>query len=178
MSEADKAKVIYKDFDRIVKARTSGGQVSGLDEQRLRDYQIRRLRRLWLKDQILTAREPLLPPTKLTRMEKFQAAEDKFWGRFLKFRTLTPYLYLGSNFKEIPLLMLYKLQRSIRTYLFVFIPGTLIPLYFLMNMDTKIPNSSIQEKPRIYPGEKTFKARLEDVKIDPSTGQFQLPDAK
>uniref|UniRef100_H2YNY7 NADH dehydrogenase [ubiquinone] 1 beta subcomplex subunit 6 n=1 Tax=Ciona savignyi TaxID=51511 RepID=H2YNY7_CIOSA len=176
MNAAEKAKIIYKDIDRIVQTRSSGGQVSQLDEQRLRDYQIRRLRRLWLKDQILTAREPLLPPTKPSIKEKFQAAEDKFWGRFLKFRTLTPYLYLGSNLKEIPLLMLYKMQSSIRTYFFVYIPVALIPLYFMMNSNSTIPNITINEKPRVYPGEETFKARIGDVKINPLTGQYVRPE--
>jgi len=44
--------------------RTRGELVDPLDEQRLRDHQLRRLRRLWLKDQLLTAREPLPRPEK------------------------------------------------------------------------------------------------------------------
>ena len=42
--------------------KSAGKLLDPIDEQRLRDHQLRRLRKLWLKDQVLTAREPLQPP--------------------------------------------------------------------------------------------------------------------
>uniref|UniRef100_A0A2K5VNM0 NADH dehydrogenase [ubiquinone] 1 beta subcomplex subunit 6 n=1 Tax=Macaca fascicularis TaxID=9541 RepID=A0A2K5VNM0_MACFA len=46
-------------------------------DEKLRLQQLRELRRRWLKDQELSAREPVLPPQKMWPMEKF-------WNKFLE----------------------------------------------------------------------------------------------
>merc|ERR1712136_538699 len=54
----------YRNLDALAERKTAGELLEPLDEQRLRDHQLLKLRRMWLKDQILSEREPLLPPKK------------------------------------------------------------------------------------------------------------------
>ncbi|CAI9559605.1 unnamed protein product [Staurois parvus] len=51
------------------------------EDEKLRLQQLRVLRRKWLRDQELSPREPVLPPTK-------QNPVDRFWSNFLKEKSL------------------------------------------------------------------------------------------
>ncbi|XP_077331377.1 NADH dehydrogenase [ubiquinone] 1 beta subcomplex subunit 6 [Lithobates pipiens] len=60
-------------------------------DEKLRLQQLRALRRKWLKDQELSPREPVLPPTK-------QNPVERFWSNFLREKSLwRTYTYKAYN---------------------------------------------------------------------------------
>ncbi|XP_073447097.1 NADH dehydrogenase [ubiquinone] 1 beta subcomplex subunit 6 [Aquarana catesbeiana] len=61
-------------------------------DEKLRLQQLRVLRRKWLKDQELSPREPVLPPTK-------QSPVERFWSNFLREKSFwRTYTYKAYNF--------------------------------------------------------------------------------
>ncbi|XP_007522941.1 NADH dehydrogenase [ubiquinone] 1 beta subcomplex subunit 6 [Erinaceus europaeus] len=102
-------------------------------DEKLRLQQLRELRRRWLKDQELSAREPVLPPQKLRPMEAF-------WNRFL--RDQAPW----KN-------MIYKVYRnSIFAFTNVLIPAWIVHYYVKYHVNTK-PYGIVEKKPKIFPGD-------------------------
>merc|ERR1712136_692336 len=104
----------YRNLDALAERKTAGELLEPLDEQRLRDHQLRKLRRMWLKDQILSEREPLLPPKKENFVQSFLAKERRWWKSRLHFETATEYMYAGKHYNELPLWAVYKTQQAVR----------------------------------------------------------------
>ncbi|XP_004631984.1 NADH dehydrogenase [ubiquinone] 1 beta subcomplex subunit 6 [Octodon degus] len=102
-------------------------------DEKLRLQQLQELRRRWLKDQELSAREPVLPPTKLGPLEKF-------WTKFLQDR---------APWKQ----MIYKVYwRSIFAVTHVLIPAWIVHYYVKYHVSAK-PYGVVERKPRIFPGD-------------------------
>ncbi|KAJ8000778.1 hypothetical protein DPEC_G00183860 [Dallia pectoralis] len=102
-------------------------------DENLRVEQITKLRRQWLKDQELSAREPVLPKT--TRGPVAQ-----FWTRFLEpkslWRLYTYKAYTGGVFTLTRLL----------------IPAWLVHYYVKYHV-AKMPYGIVELKPRLFPGD-------------------------
>ena len=171
------------DLNRLAEIKAKGGLLDPLDEQRLRDHQLRRLRRLWLKDQCLSAREPLMPTPKSTYFSqtwrsRLAAKEEAFWSRHLKFREVCQYLYHGKDFHQVPILMFYQTQRLLRNMVtYLILPA--IPLaYFLKYGELNIPGAALETNPPIYPGDDYITVRRGDVIFDRRTGNYRLAKDK
>ncbi|KAG8455030.1 hypothetical protein GDO86_001303 [Hymenochirus boettgeri] len=102
-------------------------------DEKLRQEQLRALRRKWLKDQELSPREPVLPPTK-------KGPVERFWNNFLQERSLwriyTFKAYNGGVFA---------LTR-------VLIPAWIVHYYVKYHIETK-PYANVILKPRLFPGD-------------------------
>uniref|UniRef100_A0A6F9DLE2 NADH dehydrogenase [ubiquinone] 1 beta subcomplex subunit 6 n=1 Tax=Phallusia mammillata TaxID=59560 RepID=A0A6F9DLE2_9ASCI len=168
---------MYKDMDRLVEMRKKGEILSALDEQRLRDYQLRRLRRLWLKDQILSAREPLHPPKKEGFFTKLWAREEAFWSRHLKFRQFSGHFYHG-HYGKVPLLLLYRAQRWFRSFYGVMIIPSFPLVYFLTHYKFEVPNCFYRTTMHTFPGDKHFKSKIKDLEFDPIRYTYVNPENK
>lgn len=72
---------------------TSGDMSGYTPDEKLRLQQLQQLRRRWLKDQELSAREPVLPPQRVWPMERF-------WNKFL--RDQTPWKNVVSDGPPLP----------------------------------------------------------------------------
>ncbi|MEE6459015.1 hypothetical protein FKM82_000504 [Ascaphus truei] len=103
-------------------------------DEKLRLEQLRTLRRRWLKDQELSPREPVLPPTK-------QGAVERFWGNFLQQRGLWRiYTFKAYN---VGFFTLTKLL----------LPAWLVHYYVKYHLQTK-PYAIVNLKPRLFPGDR------------------------
>ncbi|XP_008996422.1 NADH dehydrogenase [ubiquinone] 1 beta subcomplex subunit 6 isoform X1 [Callithrix jacchus] len=100
-------------------------------DEKLRQQQLRALRRQWLKDQELSPREPVLPPEATWPM-------DRFWDKFLANK---------SPWRN----MVYKVYRkSMFIFTCVLIPAWIVHYYVKYHVATK-PYAIVQSKPRIFP---------------------------
>ncbi|CAK8688657.1 unnamed protein product [Clavelina lepadiformis] len=172
------AKGYNTDLNRLADLRAAGTILESVDEQRLRDHQLRRLRRLWLKDQCLTAREPLLPPKKLNWFQRLAQKEEAFWSRKLKFRQIIQYMYHGKDFQQIPLVFLYQVQRNMRTYAGYFVLPMLPFLYYFKYGNPDVPGCVISGAPRVFPGEESIRVRQGDVKFNYKTGTWTMAESE
>ncbi|XP_053321817.1 NADH dehydrogenase [ubiquinone] 1 beta subcomplex subunit 6 [Spea bombifrons] len=102
-------------------------------DEKLRLEQLRALRRRWLKDQELSAREPVLPHTKKGPIERF-------WGNFLQQRSLWRiYTFKTYNAGVFALTKLL-------------IPAWVIHYYVKYHIMEK-PYGIVNLKPRVFPGD-------------------------
>ncbi|KAB0368574.1 hypothetical protein FD755_019608 [Muntiacus reevesi] len=96
-------------------------------DEKLRLQQLRELRRRWLKDQELSPREPVLPPQRVSPVERF-------WNKFLQD---------GALWKNL----IYKTYRhSIFAFTHVLIPVWIIHYYLKYHVTVSIPEAC-----RIFP---------------------------
>ncbi|KAM8961784.1 NADH dehydrogenase [ubiquinone] 1 beta subcomplex subunit 6 [Pelodytes ibericus] len=102
-------------------------------DEKLRLEQLRALRRRWLKDQELSPREPVLPPTK-------KGPVERFWGNFLQQRSLWR-IYTFKTYNA-----------GIFTLTRLLIPAWLIHYYVKYHIETK-PYGIVNLKPRLFPGD-------------------------
>ncbi|XP_069482103.1 NADH dehydrogenase [ubiquinone] 1 beta subcomplex subunit 6 [Ambystoma mexicanum] len=102
-------------------------------DERLRQEQLRVLRRRWLKDQELSPREPVLPPEKLGPV-------DGFWKRFLEPRSL----WRLSMFKVY--------SAGVFTLTRFLIPAWVVHYCVKYHINDK-PYGIVSLKPRLYPGD-------------------------
>ncbi|XP_010965662.1 NADH dehydrogenase [ubiquinone] 1 beta subcomplex subunit 6 [Camelus dromedarius] len=102
-------------------------------DEKLRQQQLRELRRRWLKDQELSAREPVLPSRRVWPVEQF-------WNKFLQDR---------APWKNV----IYKSYRhSVFAFTHVLIPVWIIHYYLKYHVNTK-PYTIVERKPRVFPGD-------------------------
>ncbi|XP_039258378.1 NADH dehydrogenase [ubiquinone] 1 beta subcomplex subunit 6-like [Styela clava] len=161
---------IISDLDRLQQIKSSGGLLSEIDEQRLRRHQLWNLRKKWIKDHHLSAREPLHPP--ITFMEKMKCREGAFWDKHLKYKTVADMLYGKGFIREFPKLMFYKAQKGARSYLLFFMIPMVPVLAWLKHVVEDDP-SNVLRTPYMptYPGDKRFVAARKDVTVDMRTLQ-------
>ncbi|NWS72795.1 NDUB6 dehydrogenase, partial [Crotophaga sulcirostris] len=109
--------------------------MGGLSEdERLRQQQLRTLRRRWLRDQELSEREPVLPPRRLGPIAAF-------WERFLQ----PGGLWRHQVFKAY--------QTSTFVLMRVLVPSWII-LYYLKYHLMKEPHGIVMSNPRVFPGDR------------------------
>ena len=162
----------YRNLDALADTKSAGELLSPLDEQRLRDHQLRKLRRMWLKDQILSAREPLLPPKKENYLSAMLANERKWWKSRLHFESFTEYMYAGKHYNELPLWAVYKTQQAFRRVIgWYMLP--LIPLCYYFKYGRSTPVDGLKTAPMVFPGDETFSTKLKDLEIDHSTASYK-----
>nr|XP_005909201.1 PREDICTED: NADH dehydrogenase [ubiquinone] 1 beta subcomplex subunit 6 isoform X2 [Bos mutus] len=102
-------------------------------EEKLRLQQLRELRRRWLKDQELSPREPVLPPQRVSPVERF-------WNKFLQD---------GALWKNV----IYKTYRhSIFAFTHVLIPVWIIHYYLKYH----VTGDTILETGEVIPPMKEF----------------------
>ncbi|XP_063770261.1 NADH dehydrogenase [ubiquinone] 1 beta subcomplex subunit 6 [Pseudophryne corroboree] len=106
--------------------------VSPADEK-LRQQQLRVLRRKWLKDQELSPREPVLPTTKPGVMQRF-------WGNFLQKNSL----WRNYTFRT------YNLGVTAVTK--ILIPAWIIHYFIKYHLETT-PYAIVYQKLRVFPGD-------------------------
>ncbi|XP_075066988.1 NADH dehydrogenase [ubiquinone] 1 beta subcomplex subunit 6 [Mixophyes fleayi] len=106
--------------------------VSPVDEK-LRQQQLRVLRRKWLKDQELSQREPVLPSTK-------QGVMSRFWTNFLQKNSL----WRNYTFRT------YNLGVSAVTK--ILIPVWIVHYVVKYHLETT-PYAIVYQKIRLYPGD-------------------------
>jgi len=159
----------YRNLDALAERKTAGELLAPLDEQRLRDHQLRKLRRMWLKDQILSEREPLLPPKKENFVQSFLAKERRWWKSQLHFETATEYMYAGKHYNELPLWAVYKTQQAVRRvvgwYLIPLIP-VIYYFKFIREANGNAPLDGLRTAPAVFPGDATFSCKLSDLEIN------------
>ncbi|XP_030289201.1 NADH dehydrogenase [ubiquinone] 1 beta subcomplex subunit 6 [Sparus aurata] len=102
-------------------------------DEKLREEQLSKLRRRWLKDQELSPREPVLPA-------KAPGAVAKFWAGFLEpkslWRLYTYKAYRGGVFTLTRLLL----------------PAWAVHYYVKYHVTQK-PYGIVELKPRLFPGD-------------------------
>jgi len=160
----------YRHLDALAERKTAGEILDPLDEQRLRDHQLRKLRRMWLKDQILTDREPLLPPKKENFISSMLAKEQSWWKSRVRFEHAVEYMYAGKHYNELPLWAVYKAQQQIRRYIGWYIIPMIPVIYYYKygrNMNMNAPLDGLRTAPAIFPGDETFSCKLSDLETNP-----------
>jgi len=160
---------IYQDLDRLAADKSAGKLLDPIDEQRLRDHQLRRLRKLWLKDQVLTAREPLQPPKQPSFAEKIS---NKLFGD-LKTRTLAS--FVASKNKSYGKFALYKAVRSMKVIGLFMAVG--VPFTYYGNYKAAVPPDYAVGDDIIYPGDDYVVGKRSDFKWDPYTASYKLKPA-
>jgi len=169
---------IYQDLDKIVEERSCGKLVDPLDEQRLRDHQLRRLRRMWLQDQIISAREPLMPPSQkgvvAKAFSKVAEKENLFWSKVLDHKLLGDFL-THKNWKQAPAFLAHKLWRNVKKVTgFIILPVLPIAYYSQYVVGMQVDNAITSDV--IYPGDKWITAKRQDFKWDPYSSSYVLKD--
>ncbi|XP_048358556.1 NADH dehydrogenase [ubiquinone] 1 beta subcomplex subunit 6 [Sphaerodactylus townsendi] len=102
-------------------------------DEKLRQRQLRELRRRWLKDQELSPREPVLPPRKLGLVEGF-------WERFLQ---------PGGFWRK----QVFKTYRAGSFTLFRLLIPAWISHYYVKYHLMRKPHGVVELKPQIFPGD-------------------------
>ncbi|KAM5194624.1 NADH dehydrogenase [ubiquinone] 1 beta subcomplex subunit 6 [Mantella aurantiaca] len=102
-------------------------------DEKLRQQQLRVLRRKWLKDQELSPQEPVLPPRKEGRV-------DRFWRNFLREKSLwRTYTFKAFNMGK--------------TFSGLLVSFWFVHYYVKYHLQSEIPYGIVTQKPRLFPGD-------------------------
>ncbi|XP_034543871.1 NADH dehydrogenase [ubiquinone] 1 beta subcomplex subunit 6 [Notolabrus celidotus] len=102
-------------------------------DEKLRVEQLSKLRRQWLKDQVLSPREPVLPA-------KAPGAIQKFWTGFLEPKSLWR-LYTYKAYKG-----------GVFTFTRLLLPAWVVHYYVKYHLAER-PYGIVTLKPRLFPGD-------------------------
>lgn len=173
----------------VVDKRTNGVQLNARDEQRLRNHQLRMMRRAWLQDMKVSPREPLWPGNDIYFGKAWSMRKSTNFHNYWKLlsdklflpKGVRPFYHpafadelLYGRIQNVPRLALWGMFRSLRFIVFIF------PVWFTWkflveeNILSKYPtcygmftaqNRGQHYAARLatYPSDKTFTTRLRNV---------------
>jgi len=172
-----------------VEKRAAGEVLSVRDETRLRNHQLRMMRRAFLNDMVVSPREPLYPQNNILAGQKFMNAWQRgiYYYKSIGARAFVPktrnWLYKAvlfneshyGNLSKIPSLAAYGVWRALG------VCGILAPIYLIVSLVKEdyalkryasvfglLPewaaiHTKLAARTRVYPTDATFTTRLRNV---------------